>query len=112
MPIMHGMSSLHILRAVVDQMRNNACSHSTATALLYENNKDGLQVFETEECFMVHHANAYDEGEEVVIISSGWGPAQARELLEGKDNASVPNIKLSALGSPEHTPRTSLWEHR
>ena len=30
------------------------------------------QVYETENAFLIHHANAFEEGDDTVIWSSGW----------------------------------------
>jgi carotenoid cleavage dioxygenase-like enzyme len=30
------------------------------------------QVYETENTFLIHHANAFEEGDETVVWSSGW----------------------------------------
>lgn len=31
-----------------------------------------LQVHMAENAFLIHHANAYEEGDETIVLSSGW----------------------------------------
>lgn len=31
-----------------------------------------LQVHTAENAFLIHHANAYEEGDETIVLSSGW----------------------------------------
>lgn len=63
---------------------------------------------------MNHHANGYDEGDETVILSSGWGPKQLKALKSSSntDTPPVGSLKLSAFGDYTAMPRTALWEHR
>lgn len=39
------------------------------------------QVFESENAFLIHHANAFEEGDETVVWSSGWVRARARQAM-------------------------------
>ena len=51
---------------------------------------------------MLHQANAYEEGDELVVWSSGWGPEQ----LAGRQ------LRISNFGDNSALPYTLLWEHR
>ena len=59
---------------------------------------------------MLHHANAHDEGEETVVLSSGWGPAQMQALQRG--SGMIRNLKLVHYGDFSALPYTALWRHR
>ena len=39
------------------------------------------QVYETENAFLIHHANAFEEGDDTVIWSSGWVRALFEEFV-------------------------------
>ncbi len=42
-----------------------------------------MQVFEAEQSFLIHHANAFEDGDEVEVWSSGWGPEALKRLASG-----------------------------
>jgi carotenoid cleavage dioxygenase-like enzyme len=68
------------------------------------------QMVLTKPGIMLHHANAYDDGDLVVVWSSGAGPDAMQKLREGKN--SMGNMKLNSFGDFSAMPYTSLWQHR
>ena len=68
------------------------------------------QVLDTERCFVIHHANAYEEGDEVVVWSSGWGPEALQALAAG--SGMLGSWKVVLQGDFDDIPLTSIWRHR
>ncbi|EIE20486.1 carotenoid oxygenase [Coccomyxa subellipsoidea C-169] len=68
------------------------------------------KVFETESTFLIHHANAFEDGDEIEVWSSGWGP----EALAKLDHASgmLGSWKVVLAGDFTGIPFTTLWRHR
>ena len=69
-----------------------------------------LQVVDGEEpCFLIHHANAYEEGDDVVLMAIGWGPDIVKPV------ASQPGSGVFGTfsgGDYCKVPVTSLWSYR
>ena len=59
---------------------------------------------------MLHHANAFEDGNETVVWSSGWGPLEIDMLQEGA--GFLDNLKIVHYGDFNALPYTPLWEHR
>jgi carotenoid cleavage dioxygenase-like enzyme len=68
------------------------------------------QVFETESSFLIHHANAFEDGDEVEVWSSGWGPEALRKLDHTSGMLGSWRVVLS--GDFTGIPYTALWRHR
>lgn len=68
------------------------------------------QIVDTERTFVIHHANAYEEGDDVVVWSSGWGPQGLAALSKG--SGMLGSWREVLQGSFDDIPLTSLWQHR
>lgn len=62
-----------------------------------------------EPCFLIHYANAYEEGDEVVVQAIGWGPEIVRELAALQGSGVFGSFSG---GDYNKVPVTSLWSHR
>ena len=62
-----------------------------------------------EPCFLIHYANAYEEGDEVVVQAIGWGPEIVRELAAMQGSGVFGTFST---GDYNKVPITSLWSHR
>lgn len=70
-----------------------------------------LQVFEAEQSFLIHHANAFDSGNaEIEVWSSGWGPEALGRLASGA--GMLGSWKVVLEGDFTGIPFTALWRHR
>ncbi|KAL0046710.1 hypothetical protein WJX82_008018 [Trebouxia sp. C0006] len=65
-----------------------------------------------EPSFLIHHANAYEEGEEVVVWSSGWSPEAVRVLATSSGSGMLGSWKVVMDGDFNDVPVSSLWSHR
>ena len=64
---------------------------------------------DVEPCFLIHQANAYEEGDEVVLVGIGWGPDIVHK------SASMPGSGVFGTfkgGDYREVPVTNLWSHR
>ena len=68
-----------------------------------------VQIIQTEPCFLIHFANAYEEGDEVVLLTIGWGPELVREAAS---KASVGVFGSFSTGDYQLVPVTNLFSHR
>ncbi len=57
-------------------------------------------------------ANAYEEGEEVVVWSSGWSPEAVRVLATSSGSGMLGSWKVVMDGDFNDVPVSSLWSHR
>ena len=62
-----------------------------------------------EPCFLIHFANAYEEGGEVVVQAIGWGPEIVRDLATMQGSGVFGTFST---GDYNKVPVTSLWSHR
>ncbi len=62
-----------------------------------------------EPCFLIHFANAYEEGDEVVVQAIGWGPEIVRDLAAMQGSGVFGTFSK---GDYNKVPVTSLWSHR
>jgi len=62
-----------------------------------------------EPCFLIHFANAYEEGDEVVVQAIGWGPEIVRDLAAMQGSGVFGTF---GKGDYNKVPVTSLWSHR
>ena len=62
-----------------------------------------------EPCFLIHNANAYEEGDEVVLLAIGWGPDIVRESASQEGSGVFGTF---AGGDYNKVPVTSLFSHR
>lgn len=62
-----------------------------------------------EPCFLIHYANAYEEGDEVVVQAIGWGPEIVHELAALQGSGVFGSFSG---GDYNKVPVTSLWSHR
>ena len=70
-----------------------------------------LQAFEAEQSFLIHHANAFDSGnDELEVWSSGWGPEALGRLASGA--GMLGSWKVVLEGDFTGIPFTALWRHR
>ncbi|KAL3146000.1 hypothetical protein ABBQ38_015360 [Trebouxia sp. C0009 RCD-2024] len=65
-----------------------------------------------EPAFLIHHANAYEEGDEIVVWSSGWSPEAVRLLATSSGSGMLGSWKVVMDGDFTGVPVTSLWSHR
>ena len=72
-----------------------------------------MQVIDNvEPAFLIHHANAYEEGDEVVVWSSGWSPEAVRLLASSPGSGMLGSWKVVMDGDFNDVPVSSLWSHR
>ena len=72
-----------------------------------------LQVIDgVEASFLIHHANAYEDGDEVVVWSSGWSPEAVRLLASKPGSGMLGSWKVVMDGDFNDVPVSSLWAHR
>ena len=69
-----------------------------------------VQVYTTESSFLIHHANAYEEGDETVVWSSGWGPEALSKLEHGA--GMLGSWRAVLRGDFSGIPFTSMLQHR
>ena len=69
-----------------------------------------MQVVSTESSFLIHHANAFEDGDETVVWSSGWAPDSLLALQKGQ--GMLGSWKQVMAGDWSSIPYTSLLEHR
>ena len=62
--------------------------------------------------FLIAVANAYEEGEEVVVWSSGWSPEAVRVLATSSGSGMLGSWKVVMDGDFNDVPVSSLWSHR
>lgn len=67
-------------------------------------------MFEAEQSFLIHHANAFEDGEETEVWSSGWGPEALKRLASGA--GMLGSWKVILEGDFTGIPFTALWKHR
>ena len=67
---------------------------------------------DVEPSFLIHHANAFEEGDEVVVWSSGWSPESVRQLARSSGSGMLGSWKVVMQGDFSDIPVTSLWSHR
>ena len=79
---------------------SNACEAASFVVQVIDN---------VEPCFLIHYANAYEEGEEVVVQAIGWGPEIVRELAAMQGSGVFGTFST---GDYNKVPITSLWSHR
>ncbi|KAK9800351.1 hypothetical protein WJX73_008195 [Symbiochloris irregularis] len=74
--------------------------------------RDGspAQVLSTESSFLIHHANAFEDGEDIVVWSSGWAPSALQALKRGQ--GMLGSWKTVLRGDFGGIPFTSMLEHR
>ena len=65
-----------------------------------------------EPAFLIHHANAYEEGDEIVVWSSGWSPEAVRLLASSPGSGMLGSWKVVMDGDFNDVPVSSLWSHR
>ena len=65
-----------------------------------------------EPAFLIHHANAFEEGDEVVVWSSGWSPEAVRQLATTPGSGMLGSWKIVMDGDFNDVPVSSLWCHR
>ncbi|KAK9823367.1 hypothetical protein WJX72_002263 [[Myrmecia] bisecta] len=71
------------------------------------------KVVEADPCFLIHHANGYDDGDEVVVWSSGWGPDVIKKLAaKANGGGMLGSWKVVMQGDFSDIPVTRLWRHR
>jgi carotenoid cleavage dioxygenase-like enzyme len=77
------------------------------------------QEVDADPMFFMHHANAFDEGDETVLWSSAWGPDHVARMVERRKQLGYDdqNGILGAWddilqGDYTDVPVTSLFEHR
>ncbi len=68
------------------------------------------QVYEMEQSFLIHHANAFEKGDELEVWSSGWGPQALGRLASGA--GMLGSWKVVLEGDFTGIPFTALWRHR
>ena len=71
---------------------------------------DDVQVMEAEQSFLIHHANAFEDGDCVEVWSSGWGPEALKRLASGA--GMLGSWKVVLEGDFSGIPFTALWKHR
>ena len=72
-----------------------------------------LQVIEgVESSFLIHHANAFEEGDEIVVWSSGWSPEAVQLLATTPGSGMLGSWKIVMEGDFKDVPVSSLWSHR
>ena len=69
-----------------------------------------VQVYEMEQSFLIHHANAFEKGDELEVWSSGWGPQALGRLASGA--GMLGSWKVVLEGDFTGIPFTALWRHR
>lgn len=68
------------------------------------------QIITAEASFLIHHANAFEDGQDVVVWSSGWGPNALQRLQPGSGLLGSWHSILQ--GNLYSAPYTSMLEHR
>ncbi|KAK9837122.1 hypothetical protein WJX81_004609 [Elliptochloris bilobata] len=68
------------------------------------------KVYEAENAFLIHHANAFEEGDDTIVWSSGWGPEALKTLASG--SGMLGSWKVLMKGDFSGIPFTSFWRHR
>lgn len=68
------------------------------------------QVLTAESSFLIHHANAFEDGEDIVVWSSGWAPSALQALKRGQ--GMLGSWKTVLKGDFGGIPFTSMLEHR
>ena len=69
-----------------------------------------MQVIDNiEPCFLIHHANAYEEGDELVSLAIGWGPDIVHESAAQEGSGVFGRFDG---GDFNQVPITSLFRHR
>ena len=90
-------------------IKSNSCAYIDKT-FSGERQMLLVQVVEDPEpSFMIHQANAYEEGEEVVLLAIGWGPEIVRQSAVMPGSGVFGTFKG---GEYTSVPVTSLWSHR
>ena len=69
-----------------------------------------VQAYEAEQSFLIHHANAFEDGEDIEVWSSGWGPEALKRLASG--SGMLGSWKVVLEGDFTGIPFTALWKHR
>lgn len=77
--------------------------------LVPRNGDKPIVIDDVEPCFLIHYANAYEEGDEVVLVAIGWGPDTVRELAAMQGSGVFGTFNT---GDYTKVPVTSLWSHR
>ena len=78
-----------------------------------KHNECVVQVIDgVEPAFLIHHANAYEEGDELVVWSSGWSPEAVRMLASAPGSGMLGSWKVIMDGDFNDVPVSSLWSHR
>ncbi|KAL3155783.1 hypothetical protein ABBQ32_012798 [Trebouxia sp. C0010 RCD-2024] len=62
--------------------------------------------------FLIHHANAYEDGDEIVVWSSGWSPEAVHSLATTPGSGMLGSWKVVMDGDFNDVPVSSLWSHR
>ncbi|DBB11283.1 TPA: hypothetical protein ACH3X3_006718 [Trebouxia sp. C0006] len=77
--------------------------------LVPRNGDKPIVIDNVEPCFLIHFANAYEEGDEVVVQAIGWGPEIVRDLAAMQGSGVFGTFSK---GDYNKVPVTSLWSHR
>lgn len=67
-------------------------------------------MLEAEQTFLIHHANAFEDGDSIEVWSSGWGPEALGRLAAGA--GMLGSWKVVLEGDFSGIPFTALWRHR
>ncbi|BDA50633.1 Apocarotenoid-15,15'-oxygenase [Coccomyxa sp. Obi] len=74
------------------------------------------KVLESESSFLIHHANGFEDGDEIEVWSSGWGPEALAKLKEQErvngESGMLGSWKVVLAGDFTGIPFTTLWRHR
>ena len=62
-----------------------------------------LQVHTAENAFLIHHANAFEEGDETIVLSSGWVRPGCRLELAAIQCKCKHGIRFGGCGNPDWT---------
>jgi carotenoid cleavage dioxygenase-like enzyme len=68
-------------------------------------------VINEEAVYYLHYANAYDDGDEVVLQGSAWGPGEVAKLAASPRDGILGSWDDLMQGNFT-APVTSFWEHR
>ena len=95
----------------LDTFWYDADAHVSVKLLVSWNSLDAsVQAFEAEQSFLIHHANAFEDGEDIEVWSSGWGPEALKRLASGA--GMLGSWKVVLEGDFTGIPFTALWKHR
>jgi len=68
-------------------------------------------VVEDEAVYYIHYANAFDDGDDIVVVGSAWGPEDVQRLADQPRNGILGSWDDVMQGNFT-APVTSLWQHR